>query len=257
MPSPFPGMNPYLEQPDAWHDFHERFCPAAAEAISIQVRPKYIVKLDEHIYLHELSGEERRFIGRADFAISAAPGGTEAAVPGTSLAAMAYGSLALAVDEERLSFIEIQDRLTREVVTVVELLSPSNKDSGADRSQYLGKRDRVIESAAHFVEIDLLRGTRLPIKDLPECDYYVMVSRTEIRPKVELWPFRLRDPLPSIPIPLRGSDPDAVLDLKAVLDRVYDAAGYEDYIYSGWPVPPLSPEDQRWAAGRLSEVGRG
>src|SRR5690606_15154439 len=120
---------------------------------------------------------------------------------------------------------------TREVITVIELLSPSNKNSGADRGQYLGKRERVLESPSHLVEIDLLRGSRLPIKGLPDCDYYVMVSRAEMRPKVELWPFRLRDPLPKIPIPLRAPDPDAILDLKAVLDRVYDGAGYEDYVY--------------------------
>ena len=61
MPSPFPGMNPYLEQEDAWHDFHERFMPLAAERIAAQVDPRYIVKIDEHVYIHELSAEQRRF----------------------------------------------------------------------------------------------------------------------------------------------------------------------------------------------------
>ncbi|HEX6984347.1 MAG TPA: DUF4058 family protein [Planctomycetaceae bacterium] len=258
MPSPFPGMNPYLEQPDAWHDFHERFCPAVAEALSAQIRPKYIAKIDEHVYLHELSAEDRRFAGRGDVTI--ARESTQETRPSAGLtasAASAIGSVLLAVDEERLSYVRVLDRRTREVVAVIELLSPSNKDSGADRSQYLGKRERILESPAHLVEIDLLRGSRLPIKGLPDCDYYVMVSRAEMRPKVELWAFRLRDPLPKIPIPLRVPDPDAVLDLRAILDRVYAAAGYEDYIYAGSPVPPLPPEDERWVAELLAAARRG
>jgi Protein of unknown function (DUF4058) len=70
MPSPFPGMNPYLEQDDVWHDFHERFLPAAAEAIGSQVQPDYIVKIDEHVYVHELPPEPRRFLGRADLGVT-------------------------------------------------------------------------------------------------------------------------------------------------------------------------------------------
>jgi hypothetical protein len=252
-------MNPFLEQPDAWHDFHERFCPAVAEALSPQVRPKYIAKIDEHVYLHELSAEERRFAGRADVAISRRIEDPTGAASGLKAsAAPAFGSVLLAVDEERLGYVRILDRETREVVTVIELLSPSNKDTGQDRSQYLGKQERVLNSDVHLVEIDWLRGGRRPpIDGLPDCDYHVMVSRAETRPKVELWPFRLRDPLPTIPIPLRAPDRDAVLDLKAILDRVYDAAGYEDYIYSGTPVPPLSSADWLWAEELFKTGGRG
>jgi hypothetical protein len=251
-------MNPFLEQPDAWHDFHERFCPAVADALSPQVRPKYIAKIDEHVYLHELSPEERRFAGRADVAISRRTDDSTGAVSGLKAsAAPAIGSVLLAVDEERLGYVRVLDRETREVVCVIELLSPSNKDTGQDRSQYLGKQERVLNSGAHLVDIDLLRGGRRPpIDGLPDCDYYIMVSRAETRPKVELWPFRLRDPLPTIPIPLRAPDPDAILDLKAILDRVYDAAGYEDYVYSGSPVPPLSLDDRLWAEELLKAALR-
>ena len=253
MPSPFPGMDPYLEQGDTWHSFHESFCPAIVEALVPQIRPRYIAKVDEHVYLHELSAEERRFAGRGDVTVARDPRAPAGTAAGNAVAASAYGSVRLAVDEERLGFVQVLDRQTREVVAVIELLSPSNKDSGRDRSQYLGKRERVLESDAHLIEIDLLRGgQRPPIDNRPACSYCVMVSRAEMRPRVELWPFRLRDPLPKIPIPLRGPDPDVVLDLKAVLDRVYDAAGYEDYIYAGSPEPPLSPEDQEWAAGILT-----
>ena len=102
------------------------------------------------------------------------------------------------------SFIEIRDRETREVVTVVELLSPTNKAPGSDREQYLGKRKVLLAGNTHVVEIDLLRsGQRAPVGEMPECDYVVMVSRSYERPRVELWPLALSDPLPTIPIPLR------------------------------------------------------
>ncbi len=130
---------------------------------------------------------------------------------------------------------------------MVELLSPTNKYAGPDRDQYLVKARQLRRSRAHFVEIDLLRGgPRMPWLDMPECDYCVVVSRMERRPKAGFWPIRLRDHLPEIPIPLRQGDADARLDLQAVLHRIYDAAGYAYHIYSG---PPEPAADAAWAAG--------
>jgi hypothetical protein len=108
----------------------------------------------------------------------------------------------------------------------------------------------------NLVEIDLLRGgPRLPLEDLPPCDYYALVARPEDHPRVAVWPLGARDPLPIIPIPLRPADGDAKLDLQAVLHRVYDAAGYRHYIYDGAPNPRLSKEDSAWA-GQLAQSGR-
>jgi hypothetical protein len=206
MPSPFPGMNPYLEQDSVWHDFHERFSPAVAELLTPQVRPNYVARIDKHVYIRE-----------------------------------------------RLGFVEIRDRQDRRLITVLELLSPTNKLAGPDREHYLAKRGQLLASGTHFVEIDLLRGgPRLPLEDLPQCDYYVLVSRAEERPQAGLWPLRLRDRLPVIPIPLRSPHPDAQLDLQALLNRIYDAAGYEDDIYTGEPQPRLTPEDAAWAGQFLN-----
>lgn len=203
MPSPFPGMNPYLEQDDAWHDFHEKFLPAVAERLVPRVRPNSIVKLDEH----------------------ESAGGIERPV-----------------------FVEIRDRQSRELITVIELLSPSNKRPGSDREQYLAKREELLNSRAHLVEIDLLRGGRpMPLDERPECVYSVLVSRMEERPRAGFWPLFLLDRLPVIPIPLRHPDGDVPLDLQETLDRVYDASGYEDYLYSGSPAPSLTPEEKAWA----------
>jgi hypothetical protein len=247
MPSPFPGMNPYLEQEDTWHDFHERFCPLCAELLTTQVRPNYLVKIDQHLYIHEFSAEERHYVGRADVLVTRRPPEPQG-TPTALLRAPVRGRVPVAVDVERQSYVEIRDRQSRQVITVVELLSPSNKYAGPDRDQYVGKRRELLATGVHLVEIDLLRGgPRLPLEGLPECAYYIMVSRYQERPQVELWPIGLRDPLPTIPIPLREPDPDARLDLQQVLHRIYDAAGYEDYIYAGTPQPQLSAEDAAWA----------
>jgi len=232
MPSPFPGMNPYLERDTVWHDFHQSFVTAARDAIAAQVRPKYTVKLEEHIYIHELTADERFAVGRPDLSVLRGPGeGVQGSAAKATAPPPAYGRLPVATDVECESFIEIRDRESNELVTAIELLSPSNKRIGSDREQYLSKRRELLRSGAHFIEIDLLRGgPRLPVEDLPDCEYYAIVSRVEERPKVGIWPVRLRERLPAIPIPLRSPDLDAHLDLQVVLNRVYDAAGYEDYI---------------------------
>ena len=132
---------------------------------------------------------------------------------------------------------------------MIELLSPSNKETGDDREAYLRKRLTALGSSSHFVEIDLLRGgERMPVENPPDCDYCFFVSRKPKRPKVEVWPIRLRDELPLLPIPLRTGEPEVLLDVKAVLDAVYDGAGYARRIYDDPPVPPVSPRDTKWAA---------
>jgi hypothetical protein len=247
MPSPFPGMNPYLEQDDVWHDFHERFLPALAEWLTPQVVPNYIVKVDEHVYVHELPERARRLAGRADVSVGRSPapgaGGPSAGI----LEAPAHVRLPIH-DIERVNFLEVRDRHSRELIAIVELLSPSNKRAGPDREQYLAKRESLLASQAHLVEIDLLRGGRpMPVDDRPACSYSVLVSRVEDRPHAGLWPVELRDRLPIIPIPLRRPDGEARIDLQDLLHRIYDASGYEFYIYGGTPQPPLAPDDAEWA----------
>jgi hypothetical protein len=241
-------MNPYLEQEAVWNDFHQRFVPHVAEALSSQVRPGYIVTIDSHVYLHELPGDERRFMGRHDAAVLAGSDSLRPQPRSVSWSEPVAGTIPVAIDTEIDSYITIRDRLSREIVTVIEFLSPSNKRPGGDREQYLGKRREYLRSSAHLVEIDLLCGwPRMPMQGLPDCDYVVLVSRSDRRPKVDLFPIQLRDPLKPIPVPLRIPDPDVNLDLHRILTDIYDAAGYEDYIYDGTPQPALPPEDRRWA----------
>lgn len=247
MGSPFPGMNPFLERDTVGHDFHERAIPAIADLVGAQLAPNLVARIDDHIYVHDIGADNRQFIGRADVAVSEFPSSGPGAGGTALLVAPAEVGLP-ETDEEHLSFVEIRERDSWRVITVIELLSPTNKYQGPNRLQYLSKRSQILNSRAHFVELDLLRGgPRMPLKDLPTCDYYALVSRVERRPKAEVWPFRLRDPLPIIPIPLTPECPDARLDLKAAIDRVYDAARYAHYIYLGQPEPQLSSEETQWA----------
>ena len=247
MPSPFPGMNPYLEQDDVWHDFHERFLPAAAEVIGAQAQPDYIVKIDEHIYVHELPFEPRRLLGRADLAVIPTRHLGESP-PAVGLLDAPARVRIPAVDVEHEAFIEIRDRRSRELVCVLEVLSPSNKRPGPNREQYLAKRRQILNSPAHLVEIDLLcDGEAMPSEDRPSCTYSVMVSRAGDRPVAGFWSIGLRDCLPMIPIPLRPPHTDARLDIQALLHRIYDAAGYQFYIYEGTPALSLAHNDIVWS----------
>jgi len=248
MPSPFPGMNPYLERASVWKDFHNAFLMSARISLAAQVDPEYYVGTKEHIYIHEWPVA----IGLADAAIAElsrskkGPSSSHIAVaePKTFHALVSYP----AVEEERLIFLEVRNRDSNRLVTIIELLSPSNKYSGPDREDYLLKRQSLLTRSVNLVELDLLRGgPRMPNRNIPESDYSVLVSRPERRPFSEYWAFDLRDPMPGIPIPLGRDDSDAAISLKAILDDVYDSARYASRIYRGQPEPALSPDDAEWA----------
>jgi hypothetical protein len=263
MPSPFPGMNPYIEKPSVWQDFHARFIAAAAERIGTLVYPRYYVRIDEYVFIHEFSADERKPLGRPDLVFTDSGGTAGGGTPGggaTAVAAPAeVGIPATAVDVIRHRFLEIRDRDSTAVVTVVELLSPSNKASGQGREEYWNKVRRLVATTyTSLVELDLLRGgVRLPWDQLPACDYYALVSRPADRrrdpPKAAVWPVRLRDPLPPIPIPLAPGEPEVTLDLQAVIHHVYDTAGYRYSLYRTPPEPPLAPDDAAWAAQILRD----
>ncbi len=151
-------------------------------------------------------------------------------------------------DVQNVPFLEVRDRQGRDLVTVIELLSPSKKRAGDDREQYLAERRSLFRSPAHLVEIDLLRGwAPMPHEGRPECDYSVLVSRAEKRRAADFWPIRLRERLPILPVPLRHPDSAARVDLQEALDRAYDGPGYEHFIYNGEPEPALALADAAWA----------
>jgi hypothetical protein len=157
--------------------------------------------------------------------------------------------------ERRESYLVIRDRHSHEVVTVIELLSPSNKAVGSDgRRAYLAKRNEILQSRANLVELDLLRGgARLPLLgSVPTGDYYAIVSRHLRRPKVDVFAWTLRNELPVIPIPLKPEDPEAKLDVQEAFSVVFDRARYDRSLdYRAAVEPALSTADVDWAADLL------
>lgn len=251
MPSPFPGMDPYLENEGHWHSFHQGLCTACWHALVPQVQPNYIVKTGENEHIREPDANERRLLGRPDvFVARAKPStpGRGSGAGGGSLLAPVLGEMPfVAVDEERIPYLKIIDRRNHELVTVLEILSPTNKGSGI--GDYIAKRNAFLRAGVGYVEIDLLRGGERPPVIAPEsdCDYRVVVVRGGETQSAGIWPLRLIDPLPAIPIPLRAGDVDAKLDLQALLHEAYDRGGFGSYIYEDPPTPPLDPLRERWA----------
>ncbi|MGA7500359.1 MAG: DUF4058 family protein [Isosphaeraceae bacterium] len=265
MPSPFPGMNPFLEHPDVWSTFHTGMLAAMADRLSAQVRPDYLVHMEAHLWIHERAddhedgGLSRRLIGRSDVSISksraATSGGFMSSEAETAVLTPAMRILIPLVDIERQRYLEIRDRRNRELVAVVELLSPVNKKSGPYRAQYLTKRSEILASPAHLVEIDLLRdGRAMPDQERPSSTYGVMVSRVEERPAADFWPIGLRQPLPTIPVPLRQANSYASLELQVLLHQVYDRGTYAEEIYEQEAGPTLDPADLDWAEHVLSQA---
>ncbi|MBI3948289.1 MAG: DUF4058 family protein [Armatimonadetes bacterium] len=255
MPSPFPGMDPYLEG-QVWEEFHSKLIDEAQIMLMPQIRPRYVARIEERVYL-EHSREELTRAVRSDVAIvrdrEAAP-----TPPGTGVAVLtppAPVRVPIAMPEEvRQSYLEVRLRASGELLTVIEVLSPSNKRPGSSsRREYLRKREEVLRSPVHLVELDLLRGgERLPMMaPSPPGDYYVVLSRAEHRPLADVWPIALKQPRPVIPIPLAGTDPDVSLDLRAALNSLYDRAGYDCSIdYAHGTLPPLNKAQ----AARAAEV---
>ena len=198
-----------------------------------------------------------------DLRITYRPGGEGSAfLPGGGTAvdvAEPIEAITLIEEEIRESYIEIVDRVERSVVTVIEVLSPTNKVAGSrGRESYERKRHEVMTSPSHLVEIDLLRqGLPIPVYGgIPPHEYLVHVSAFGRRPKAKLWPIRLSQKLPPISIPLKPEDGSVALDLQAVLNAAYDRAGYDLEIdYRADPVPPLEGEWNTWAHRLLQEQG--
>lgn len=249
MPSPFPGMDPFIESQE-WSDFHVRFISASSDALMPLIAPRYVARVERRVYLEHFAESEKTFI-RPDVAVLDRD--VQPAGPGTSSAVATLDPVVVALpipEEQKEAYLYIRERETMEVVTIIEVLSPGNKRLGGDgRREYLEKREEVLRSATHLVELDLLRGgERLPAKrPLPPADYYALVCRSNRRPNAEVYRWTLRQALPTIPIPLARGDEDVLLDLQGGLNTTYERAGYQYSIdYSAALDPPLDEADARW-----------
>lgn len=261
MPSPFPGMDPYLEHPLVWQDVHISLAGEIRDRLTPELRPRYIARLTRREIMDEPDTDELRIM-MPDVAVVRRPPAEPMPQPeGIAVATPPAPTTTINVMTVpfRQVSIEIRDAASGLLVTAIEILSPVNKRPGAEgRDAYLRKRQNLLASTAHLLEIDLLRrGKRLPLDPMPPpAPYYVVLSRQDRRPEAEVWPIQLPDQLPVVPVPLIPPDPDVPADLGAALTAIYDRAGYDlDTDYNTEPFPPLEGEDATWAAQLLEEQG--
>jgi hypothetical protein len=247
-------MDPYLEGP-LWTTFHFSYAAELVRLLAPRLRPRYLVLPVERMVLEETSD-----IAVMTSSIYPDVGGVEAqlSLPAHTDVAVIEAPLQLATvmpqSVPHVS-IEIRDVAQRQLVTAIEILSPTNK-RGEGRSEYLLKRRRLLLSSAHLLELDLLReGQRVPMQQpLPAAPYFVMLSRVDRRPLLDIWPVSIQQPLPRVPVPLLAGDGDLTLDLQAAFTAAYDLLGYDVAIdYRQPPQPPLSGSLKRWADERLRE----
>lgn len=261
MPSPFPGMDPYLEQSTFWSSFHFRLIGAIAAAIEPQLSLQYYVEVETRTYLSD-DNDEELLIGIPDAAVFS----SQASESISKRLMQGASSLATQVQPERVSipmllpinerYLEVRESKTDAVITVIEVLSPKNKRAGEGRIAYEKKRRMILDSATHLVEVDLLRGGKaMPVLGLRSLTAYrVLVSQGDQRPAADLYGVTLRQPLPTVPIPLKPGESALFIDLQAVFSRVYEEARYSIRIDYHQPVPPpaLSSQDQQWVEALLS-----
>jgi hypothetical protein len=238
----FPGMNPYLESPTLWSEVHSWIIVELARRLNSVITPKYRAAVEKRVY------EESVLVGIPD--VSVVQQDSIVKPPSTMTVTLDQPVLVelpeLEVVVER--YLEIKEVVTGEVVTVIEVLSPTNKRTGEGREQYLNKRTKVLRSQSHLVEIDLLRtGEPMPMRSSVVSDYRVLVSRVEQRSQAFLYPFNVRDHLPQFLLPLKPGDVEPVIDLNSLMDDVYQSAALELAIdYQQQPIPPLSSDDFAW-----------
>lgn len=250
MPSPFPGMDPFIEMDD-WGDFHNEFILALKHDLVPQLQPKYMVRAERRVYLETTGEELPRY--RPDVTIRQVheqiPVRSAAATVAQIEPELYESPLA---EEHREPYLIIRDLENDEVVTVIEVLSPTNKRKGADGyREYREKRQEILAQRVNLVEIDLLRGgTRLPTSPpLREgTDYYVLVHRLGMRPKIEVYQWSLRQAMPAIRLPLAEGDADVAVELQKLFSNLFDVAGYDHpRTYRRELSPPLRKEDETWA----------
>ncbi len=247
--NPFPGMNPFLE--GFWPDVHTALIGYIRDHIAEQLPPGLKARSEEHVTLAANDDDEKSV--HADVATvdswkhgiapkwqpqADTPAGVIATVP-----------LYCIMDEYTERWIDIVDPHGR-VITVIEVLSPTNKDTG--RNQYTAKRESCIAGGVSVVEIDLLRGgyhvvaaSKMMLKD-QNAPYITCVTRAANAARKEYYQTPLRAALPNIRIPLRPEDQDAVLPLQQLVNRCYRMGGYWNEEFKHIPAPPLSAEDTAW-----------
>lgn len=259
MPSPFSGMDPFLEHPDLFPDFHDSFITYLREFTQPALRPPYLSGIGRRTWI-EVS--ERYVEPDVEVLRSTTLRSQTGRLGGAAVAELTPSQpvvVHVPHDERREPFIEIfigRGR-DRRLVTVIELLSLTNKTPGEHgRDLYQRKQREVLDSKVNLVEIDLLRSgrhtTAVPEDRLRETvapfDYHVCIHRFDNLEDYFVYGIQLDERLPTIDVPLLPEDGSVPVDLQAVFNRCYDAAPYAqevDYQHDV-PDPPLTADQTAW-----------
>jgi hypothetical protein len=250
-------MDPYLERHGLWKEIHTSLIVGIQRFLNPLLRPRYRVAIEQRDYLALLTPDDT-LVGIPDVLIipqqqeqHSTPAST--LVVAESVVEPLVGELP-APEEIHERYLEIRDVHTEEVVTVIEILSPTNKITRDGRREYEQKRANTLSSTTSLVEIDLLRegkpfDIKLPGNRSPrESEYRIVISRAYHRPKADIYLFGIRNPIPDLPIPLRYGEAEPVLLLNRILHTIYDEGSYDLAIdYTQSPQPPLSKENWNWA----------
>jgi uncharacterized protein DUF4058 len=270
MPSPFPGMDPYLEAPDIWPDFHDRLASEASTVLNRLLPRPYYARLEMRPEVGIVGDEQPRRVVpdvalvRPQSTTGRSSGMTTAVVdqPRTELSP----SVRMKVPNEPLRhhFVEIRDASRgHALVTLIEIVSPTNKRPGPDRRAYEAKQREIQNSDTSLIEVDLLRGgeplvggpaiVEMTCRLEPRPDYLIAVDRAWQRGAeldYELFPTRLEESLPCIPVPLREGEAEVPLDMQYVFLQAYDGGPYARGAvnYDEPPDPPVPPQSADWLA---------
>ena len=252
MKCPFPGMDPFIED-QCWSDFHADFIVRLREQLLPSVLPDYFVSVERAISLSRSEDSDDRLVV-PDLSIEESGEWTGGRDGGTAVAVKPVTRTLPKPQTIKRPYLAVRSMTSREVVTIIELLSPWNKNPRGGRSEYLDKRDAYLQSPINVVELDLLRGgSRLPtVEPLPRGDYFAFVCRGTKRPKVSVYAWPLNHPLPKLPIPLAPGDADVKLELQLAFNETYQRAGYRYSLdYTADVVPKLRPAERTWVRQSL------
>jgi Protein of unknown function (DUF4058) len=259
MPSPFPGMDPYLEGRRLWPDVHHALITTIRDALAPQVAPAYFVAIEERAYIVE--AERGESVSLPDAAVIAAADGGKASGGVATATALAHAVQTVTLPRyERVQegYLEVRDGRTHEVITAIELLSPTNKALGEGRREYEAKRRHVLQTLTNLVEIDLLRGgAPMRMDPTPGSPYRILLASGWEYPTARVYAFGISQAIPEVAVPLREGESPATLALGTLLAQIYDRARYDlrlDYRVPP-PEPPLSSEEAAWMEELLRAAG--
>ncbi len=248
----FPGMDPYLEDKATWPGFHHHLAEELMTILNAGLDAKYYAEVEVRTVLEEINIATASQV-YPDIAVLENISSGAAMTPTAPVLSAPLQRVAMPADQTKLRAVHVYTSAGKDLVTVIEILFPVNKQGqGLDR--YRQKRERLLHTQVHLVELDLLRGGQRPgweLSDPPlDTDYVCLVNRASYGEDriSEIWPVALNEPLPTVPIPLLPPDEDVPVDLGEALQNIYSRAAYNRRVDYQQPLPPpnLRPAMAVW-----------